>query len=754
MSPLRLRIDGTQFRDQHGREITIHGINVAGDAKLPSHPDQSSHIKSGFFDGDDVSFKGRPFTADDADIHFSRLKSWGYNTIRYVFTWEAIEHAGPGRYDEEWITHTIEVLRKAKQYGFYIFMDPHQDVWSRFTGGSGAPMWTLYACGFDPKKLAAGEAALVHNTWPKPDEFPKMIWSSNYYRLACQTIFTMFFGGRVFTPKCIIDGVNIQDYLQSHFLDSVKHLAKRIKEVGDIEGGVVIGWETMNEPNRGHIGYQKMTEVPKEQKLRLGTSPTAWQCVLLGSGRAVEVETWEFGSMGPYKSGSSLIDPEGTSAWLSSDYDDSFYGWKRDASWKLGECVWAQHGLWDPKVDALLRDDYFAKDPRSGKTIDYESFTNTFFLDYYRAHRDMVRAIFPDTIMFCQSPVFEIPPSIKGTADEDPNMVFAPHFYDGLTLMLKKWNRLWNIDVFGVLRGRYSHPAFAIKVGESAIRNCFRDQLQAMYTEGREHLGDRPCVFTEIGIPFDMNDKHAYESGDYSQQTAALDANMYALEASGVNGMTTWVYVATNDHRWGDQWNGEDLSLYSRQDLQLPQLPTNESVPSLSPSSPSYSRSFSDSGTSLTPKNIKKTLTNESMRPRRQDDERLGYRAAEAWVRPTTVATHSDVVTHGFDLRNCVFTLSLSAATPTQREAPTEIYLPEFHFPQKDTQVEVSGGKWTISTEDVGDANVQILRWWHAEGEQKLTIRGLKRKAGAHTSEEEEGYIEQCQQQSPKCVVM
>lgn len=128
MSSLRLTIEDGQFRDNNGRHVLLRGINVAGDHKLPSEPNVPSHSPDNFFDGDSVKFHNRPFSKEDAHIHFSRLKRFGYNTIRYVFTWEAIEAAGPGKYDEEWIQHTIDVLREAKDFGFYIFMDPHQDV--------------------------------------------------------------------------------------------------------------------------------------------------------------------------------------------------------------------------------------------------------------------------------------------------------------------------------------------------------------------------------------------------------------------------------------------------------------------------------------------------------------------------------------------------------------------------------------------------------------------------------------------------
>ncbi|KAL8735624.1 MAG: hypothetical protein Q9166_000793 [cf. Caloplaca sp. 2 TL-2023] len=769
MAPLRLRIEGRTFRDTKNREVTLRGINVAGDAKLPSSPDLPSNKSDHFYEGDDLSFVGRPFSIDEAHVHFSRLNRWGYTLIRYVFTWEAIEHAGPGKYDEEWVRHTIEVLRLAKNYGFYVFIDPHQDVWSRFTGGSGAPMWTIYACGLNPKAFPATEAAWVHNTYPSPAEYPKMIWATNYTRLACQVIFTMFFAGKTFVPKAIIDGKNIQDYLQDHFVSACRHLAIRIQEAGDLENDVVIGWESMNEPNRGLVGFQDISVIPSEQKLQKGPSPTAWQAILLGSGRSCEMDTWDFGGLGPYKSGTTLVDPKGEIAWLPADHDDTKYGWSRDPGWKLGECIWAQHGIWSPSGNVLLKKDYFAKDPESGRKIDYEYFTNKWFMSYYRRHKEAITSVYPDAIMFCQPPVMEIPPSLKGTEDDDPNMVFTPHYYDGVTLMMKKWNRYWNVDVFGLLRGRYLSPAFAIKVGETAIRNCFRDQLSAIKREGTDYMGNHPCVFTEIGIPYDMNDKYAYKTGDYSSQSSAMDANHFALEGSGVNGYALWVYTAMNNHEWGDLWNGEDLSIVSIDDKLLPLSPSangkgqksaSASTTSVDDdrSSPAFSESRSNNNSPVSPRNLTQSLSTASMSSLRRWNtpaelsSNPGYRAAEAYVRPSPIATVGNVVSYGFDLRNCTFTLALECKEAATEEAPTEVFLPEYHFPRDNIGVAVSSGRWTIVIDDAG--MIQRLRWQHEKGKQSITVNGVKRRQGTSLGQKEEasGYLEQCRQSG--CVVM
>jgi hypothetical protein len=57
-------------------------------------------------------------------------------------------------------------------------------------------------------------------------------------------------------------------------------------------------------------------------------------------------------------------------------------------------------------------------------------------------------------------------------------------------------------------------------------------------------MGNHPVVFTEIGIPYDIDKKSAYKSGDYTSQIKAMDANHFALEGSASNGFTLWAYVA------------------------------------------------------------------------------------------------------------------------------------------------------------------------------------------------------------------
>ncbi|HVK78979.1 MAG TPA: cellulase family glycosylhydrolase, partial [Verrucomicrobiae bacterium] len=144
--------DGDRFIDADGRHIILRGVNLGGDCKLP-YPDGGTNFPSDFSDHRTVTFVGRPFPLADAEQHFARLRHWGFNTLRLLTTWEAVEHAGPGQYDEAYLDYFAEIARMAGEYGFVVFVDFHQDVWSRMSGGSGAPGWTFEALGLDFTKF-------------------------------------------------------------------------------------------------------------------------------------------------------------------------------------------------------------------------------------------------------------------------------------------------------------------------------------------------------------------------------------------------------------------------------------------------------------------------------------------------------------------------------------------------------------------------------------------------------------------------
>ena len=404
----------------------------------------------------------------------------------------------------------------------------------------------------------------------------------------------------------------------------------------------------------------------------------------------------------------------------------------------------------------MLQKDYFSKVPKTGAKLDYVAFTNTYFMDHYRRFRDRLRAIHKDCMILLQSAVLEIPPQIANTPDDDRRVIFASHYYDGLTLLNKHWNKFYNFDIFGFMRGKYSAPVFAVKVGETAIRNSFRDQLDGIRVEGIAHLGKHPTLFTEIGIPYDMDDHYAYKTSNYSTQVAALDANHFALEGSGAQGYTLWTYVASNNHKWGDNWNGEDLSIFSVDDS-LPQA--SSALPSTNASTMSLDKASTSS--TIDPANLKHHLKAPRISSRSSSDgegpHNPGIRAAEAFIRPSPIATVGEVFRYGFDLKSCVFTFSLKADKSTTEDLFTEIYLPDFHFPQEKTTVEVTSGKWMMEMHDVNGEGMQTLKWWHHQGEQSITVRGVKRKLGVvsdNIEEDDPGYYETVRKLATNCNVM
>jgi hypothetical protein len=517
--------DGEWFVDATGRRMMVRGINLGGSSKMPFTPRMASHIRDNFFEtASSVSFVGRPFPLSDADEHFARLAAWGFHFVRFLITWEAIEHEGPGIYDQAYIDYVYAIIKKAGEHHINVFIDPHQDVWSRFSGGDGAPLWTLDKAGIDPTKFSESGAAVVHNVYGDP--FPKMVWPTNYSKLGAATMFTLFFGGRDFAPQTKVDSVNIQDYLQNHYINAVLQVAKRVRDLPN-----VIGFDTLNEPSTGYIGIANLDSLPL---LRIGPIPTFFQGMSLGDGNADTVSTWKF-DLGFKETGREVLNKNRVKVWKENTHD-----------------IWQRYGVWgysEKHQPVLFKKDYFST--VNGKHVDFsDDYWKPFALKFIKAIHNIDERwlIFAEPAVFTKLPTF--------SAFEADKFVNAGHWYDGVTLIMKKNMGVINANV----------ETQATIFGKRAIREYFQYHLGKLKSETNEAIGQHPTLIGEFGIPFDMNEGGSFSSGDFSDQEDAIDRSFNAMESNLLN-YTLWNYTNDNDNAHGDQWNGEDLSVFSLSQL-------------------------------------------------------------------------------------------------------------------------------------------------------------------------------------------
>lgn len=519
---LSMHIHGDHFTDSQGRRLYLRGINLGGSSKIPTRPDGATHQSYGFFDHRRVSFTGRPFPLDQARQHYERLSRWGFNFIRFLVTWEAIEHAGPGQYDFEYLDYITEVIRMAGDYGLQVYVDPHQDVWSRFSGGDGAPGWTFEAAGLDITAFKPTGAAIVHQTHGSP--FPRMVWPTNAFKLAAATMFTLFFGGNRFAPSVKVEDMPIQEYLQDHYITSIARLAERLAGMAH-----VCGYGSMNEPLPGYIACADL-HTP-HALLRLGDTPTPLQTMALGAGIPQQVDNWELTITGPRRRGNSLVNANRTRAWLHGRED-----------------IWRSEGVWD--VDSsgspiLLQPDYFCQ--CDGQPVD---FSREHLLPFALRFAKVIRQAHPETLVFLETPSEFAPPQVPPQAAGW--FVHAPHWYDAAVLMLK---RFFPTLAFDVDAGR-------LVVGAKAIRKSHAAFLENLHRQAAIFPGGAPTLLGEFGIPFDLAGGKAYASGDFSAQAKAMDRSYTAVEDTLLDS-ALWVYTPDNTNAHGDLWNGEDLSIYS-----------------------------------------------------------------------------------------------------------------------------------------------------------------------------------------------
>lgn len=716
--PISIR-DG-HFVDPHGRILALRGFNIAGASKVPTKPDGFTHLwdSQSFYQHRTVDFTGRPFPLSEAPLHFRRLQAWGTPLIRLLVTWESLGHAGPNPntdLDLEYIAYLRQLIEMMPRYGLKCFICAHQDVWSRFCGGSGAPGWTLEAAGLDMEAFTDTGAAYIHGQdnarrakAPPNEREPSgpFVWPSGNQKLAAATMVTLFWAGEALAPQhtCLrspINGpgkpehVSIQRFLQDACIEAFGRLAD---EVGSLEA--CLGFEPMNEPDRGLINLGSFDSWNYNTDLHIGFFPAPIQSFALGSGHAQTVpyyiKSWPFPTRLSHQ---SLVDPKRRSAWLSSSGTEPVVDQPRG----MGQCVWGAHGVWKwdehKQEPVVLQEDYFDHDHRPGCESRRLEWYGHCYVPFVLKFMHRVSARFPNHLSFVEPlPNQFMPPWESGNSQRlqqqygtetvidshrPRNLVYAPHFYD-LNVLFSKHHASMSVNVQGLARGMFILRA--LYFGATGLRKNYTAQLRNLKTHADKFLGKVPALIGEVGIPYDINGCSAFVTGDYDKQRELMHALVSAMEASFL-GFTLWNYNPANTAEHGDGWNDEDFSVVT-------------------------------SGESAA-----------DYRNKLHEDDELysGVRCADVVVRPYAVKTAGIPIRSSWDPRTLQFEFEWQSTAQQSPAAPechtTEIFLPNYHYFAHDLNVEASDGEWTL------DTSKQTLYVYHSlPGHHRvvLKIRNLR----------------------------
>ncbi|KAF5025416.1 hypothetical protein F66182_2518 [Fusarium sp. NRRL 66182] len=687
-----IRIQDDRFVDNYGRTLFLRGLNISGASKLPTEPNGLSHLDDGFYEHHRVvTFIGRPFPLQEAPLHFGRLRAWGAPFVRLLVTWESIGHAGPDPetdLDLEYIAYLRRLIELMPQYGIKCFICAHQDVWSRYSGGSGAPGWTFEAVGLDMESFTDTGAAYVHSQDekrrasqpPNPREpGGPFLWPSGYQKLAASTMATLFWAGDALAPnlKCRPrhgHQVSAQTFLQDAFVEAFGRLAD---EVSHLEA--CVGFEPLNEPHRGLVNLHHFHFWNYDTDLHIGHCPSLAQSLALGSGHAQEVDyyvkSWPWPTRVSHR---SLIDPKGRSAWLSLD------GQPAGHSRGLGECVWHAHGVWawddDKKVARIRDDNYFEVDHRPGREGKPIEWYNDCYAPFLQRFSERMSRKTSRQFSFVEPIPNEFMPPWptedatnekwrrqKYTQDtvivspRPDNFVYAPHFYD-LNVLFNKCHSWMSVNVQGLSRGMF--VLNAMYFGAKGLRHNYRRQLGNLVEYGKESLGKVPMLIGEIGLSYDINGAEAFRTGCYDKQRDLMNGLVSAMEDNKLS-YTLWNYNPNNRVEYGDGWNKEDFSVINGDDMA-----------EHGPVRPDYRNSMHE-----------------------HDELYKGGRILDVIIRPYAVKTAGIPNKSDWSHKSLRFEYQwTSAANKTcqdEKAHVTEIFIPGYHYDTHQLRIQGTNVEWT-----------------------------------------------------------
>ena len=353
-----------------------------------------------------------------------------------------------------------------------------------------------------------------------------MLWPTNNQKLAAATMFTLFFAGNDFAPQTRVNGVPIQEYLQAHFINAFRQVARRLKDLPEVRR-LRHPQRTRHRLHRQGRSERRPGTASRWAKSPPLSNPCCW---------AMASRRWWMSGSSARRGAKKIGNPCSTPAGSAPGCRITLASGASTASGSRARTA-------PPR---LLRPDYFSQ--VGGRPVNFnQDYVKPFINRFARA----IRSEHPQALIFVETNRRQPLPA-WGPADAD-NIVSAPHWYDGTVLFTKQFNRL------GRQRPAWRQPHLRPR----QIRRAYAAQVRAFQQSALQGLRGAPTLIGETGIPFDLDDRKAFEQGDFSAATRAMDRSLHAMD-DALASYTLWTYTPDNTNLHGDLWNDEDLSIFSR----------------------------------------------------------------------------------------------------------------------------------------------------------------------------------------------
>ena len=170
-------------------------------------------------------------------------------------------------------------------------------------------------------------------------------------------------------------------------------------------------------------------------------------------------------------------------------------------------CVWHDHGVWQVLDEATMASrpeacvklpGYFSRNPKG----EPYNFQQDFWLPFAARYAEALRKVHPGCAIFVEPEAMGVPAKFEHSGIAGP-LVYAPHWYDGLTLFQKRcaadnyeavqlahWPHSfsnWSVNIVAATRGVPWYRLLAL--GELNVIRLFKASVATLKAEGLENVG-------------------------------------------------------------------------------------------------------------------------------------------------------------------------------------------------------------------------------------------------------------------------